>query len=451
MLLEREPQLAALRRVRRGGAPRRGPSGAGLRRGRGRQVHAGRGVRAAAADAALVPGVPATACSPRGRSGRCSTSPDEVGGQLPSGCRTRLRATSCSAPAAPAPARRPGRVGAGCRGRALGRRGDARPAALPRPPDPHGLPALLLVTYRDDALAPGDPLRVRSATCATQRSTRRVDVPPLSAPAGRRARRGQPDSTPDESDRLTGGNPFFVTEVLRDAASRLAGLGARRGAGPASRARSAGPPGARRRGPARHPGRPRAAGRGRRSGPPDALDELRRHRACWSRDGAGLRFRHEIARRRWRPALPPHRSARAAPPILDALLGRAAATTTPGSRTTPRAPRRGCACAVTPRSPRRRAAALGAHREAAAQYERALRWFAGARPTIARRAARRARRRVRVLDRWEDSAEARQARARAVASRSATGCGRATRCASCRRRTGGCAAGRGEWTLPERP
>ena len=49
--------------------------------------------------------------------------------------------------------------GPGGRGRALGRRGDAGRAAVPGPPGIAALPLVLVLTYRDDELAPDHPLR----------------------------------------------------------------------------------------------------------------------------------------------------------------------------------------------------------------------------------------------------------------------------------------------------
>ena len=46
-----------------------------------------------------------------------------------------------------------------------------------------GASVLVVVTYRDDALPPDDPLRVALGELSTQRSTRRVDVPRLSREA----------------------------------------------------------------------------------------------------------------------------------------------------------------------------------------------------------------------------------------------------------------------------
>jgi predicted ATPase len=75
-------------------------------------------------------------------------------------------------------------------------------------------PVLLLVTYRDDDLAAGDPLRVALGELARQRQTRRITLAALSADAVRVLARGS-DLEPAALYRLTGGNPFYVTEVLR--------------------------------------------------------------------------------------------------------------------------------------------------------------------------------------------------------------------------------------------
>src|SRR6516162_9104865 len=79
----------------------------------------------------------------------------------------------------------------------------------PRVPN---LPAVLLVTYRDDALTRDHPLRgllgVLGSTAATRLRLARLTadaVRDMAAPT---------DIDPGELFRLTGGNPFFVTEVL---------------------------------------------------------------------------------------------------------------------------------------------------------------------------------------------------------------------------------------------
>ena len=73
--------------------------------------------------------------------------------------------------------------------------------------------ALLLVTYRDDELGDGHPLRMVLGDLATQRATRRMGLPPLSEQAVR-AMAGQEDPDPAKLYRVTGGNPFYVCEVL---------------------------------------------------------------------------------------------------------------------------------------------------------------------------------------------------------------------------------------------
>src|SRR5690349_3129187 len=59
-----------------------------------------------------------------------------------------------------------------------------------------------------------DPLRVALGELATQRSARRIGLAPLSADAVARLAAGS-GVDPVELHRLTGGNAFYVTEVLR--------------------------------------------------------------------------------------------------------------------------------------------------------------------------------------------------------------------------------------------
>jgi DNA-binding CsgD family transcriptional regulator len=74
------------------------------------------------------------------------------------------------------------------------------------------LPAVLLVTYRDDALARDHPLRgvlgVLGSTAATRLRLTRLTLDAV------REMAASTDIDPGELSRLTGGNPFFVTEVL---------------------------------------------------------------------------------------------------------------------------------------------------------------------------------------------------------------------------------------------
>ena len=73
---------------------------------------------------------------------------------------------------------------------------------------------LLIATYRDDAPAAGDPLRLALGELARQRTTRRIELAPLSADAVRVLAAGS-GLEAAALFRLTGGNPFYVTEVVQ--------------------------------------------------------------------------------------------------------------------------------------------------------------------------------------------------------------------------------------------
>jgi predicted ATPase len=175
---------------------------------------------------------------------------------------------------------------------------------------------LLIVTYRDDDLAADDQLRIALGELVRQRSTRRIGLVPLSAGAVRDLAR---DSNLEAAAlyRLTGGNPFYVTEVLqagmaevpdsaRDAvlarasglsadARQLLDVAALTGARVESRLLEAAT-----------------------VCPPPAVDELL---ACglMAADGRFLRFRHEIARLAVEQAIPGRRRASIHGQILAAL------------------------------------------------------------------------------------------------------------------------------------
>jgi len=75
------------------------------------------------------------------------------------------------------------------------------------------VPALAVLTYRDDELDRRHPLRIVLGGFARARALRRVDLTPLSRDA--LARLAEPRGIDaDELYRRTGGNPFFATEVL---------------------------------------------------------------------------------------------------------------------------------------------------------------------------------------------------------------------------------------------
>src|SRR6185437_13819243 len=84
----------------------------------------------------------------------------------------------------------------------------------------HDTGGLLLVTYRDDALGPRDRLRIVLGELSTQRSTRRAAVSPLSE-LGVATLADGTGLAPDELYALTGGNPFFVDEILHAGTARV--------------------------------------------------------------------------------------------------------------------------------------------------------------------------------------------------------------------------------------
>ncbi|HLB76583.1 MAG TPA: AAA family ATPase, partial [Candidatus Dormibacteraeota bacterium] len=77
-----------------------------------------------------------------------------------------------------------------------------------------GVRTLVIATYRSDELGPAHPLRILLGDLATQAAVRRMELAPLSPEAVALLARGsQVDAA--ELYRKTGGNPFFVTEVLQ--------------------------------------------------------------------------------------------------------------------------------------------------------------------------------------------------------------------------------------------
>ncbi|BEP12858.1 AAA family ATPase [Acidothermaceae bacterium B102] len=76
-----------------------------------------------------------------------------------------------------------------------------------------GTPLLAVVTYRGEQLQPSDPVRVMLGDIATQAPVRRIEVPLLSASAVAVMAAGTGVDA-EALYRETGGNAFFVTEVL---------------------------------------------------------------------------------------------------------------------------------------------------------------------------------------------------------------------------------------------
>ncbi len=233
-------------------------------------------------------------------------------------------------------------------------------------------PVLLIATYRDDGLAADDPLRIALGDLATQRSTRRVDLAPLSADAVR-ILAGGTGLDAAELYRLTSGNPFYVTEVV------AAGLGV-----VPSSARDAVLARAARLGGGSREVLDVAALIGARveldlltsvtASPLPVLDELLAS-GLLAEGGGWLRFRHEIARLAVEQAVAPHRRADIHARILAALGSLGCGD---DARMAFHAEGAGNGPAVLHHAPRaaRRAVELGSHREAAAQFERAVRFAA---------------------------------------------------------------------------
>jgi DNA-binding CsgD family transcriptional regulator/tetratricopeptide (TPR) repeat protein len=265
------------------------------------------------------------------------------------------------------------------------------------------LPVLLVVTFRDDAMAPTDPLRMALGELAGQRYTRRIDLPPLTASGVRRLAEGTAYSA-HELYELTGGNPFFLVEVLsepgtqvpvsaRDAVlSRAARLsdGARTALDLASL-------------DTWHVDPQLIASAGGLA--LKTFDELL-EAGLLKADGDALQFRHELARRAVESAVPPHRRLAGHQALLDVLCETGCDDE---ARMAYHAEAAGQPDLVRRYAPvaARYAAELGAHREAAAQYERALRFapddvrelaelYDGYADTLA------------LVDRWPAAAEARQ-------------------------------------------
>lgn len=84
------------------------------------------------------------------------------------------------------------------------------------------MPCLFLLTYRDDELGAEHPLRLTLGDLATTRTVHRIHLDPLSLAAVQElAQPAQRDAA--QLHQLTGGNPFFVTEVLAAGDERVPG------------------------------------------------------------------------------------------------------------------------------------------------------------------------------------------------------------------------------------
>jgi len=261
---------------------------------------------------------------------------------------------------------------------------------------------LLLVTYRDENLAEADPVRVALGELARQRPTRRVELAPLSADAVRQLA-GSSGLDAAQLYRLTGGNPFYVTEVLQAGMSEVPAA-----AREAVRARAA---------------RLSAGAReildvtaliGTRADlqlvqavtacRAPAVDEVLAS-GLLGEDGTCLRFRHEIARLAVEQAIAAHRRRAVHTRILAALE---AAGCDEDAQLAFHAEAAGDGPAVLryAAAAAGRAAELASHREAAAQFQRALRFAAGTAPASAATLCDGLAHEAGLLDWWQDAADA---------------------------------------------
>ena len=269
-------------------------------------------------------------------------------------------------------------------------------------------PVLLLATYRDESLTATSPLRIASGDLATHRCVRRISLLPLSADAVAVLARGS-GLDPAALYRLTGGNPFYVSQALQ-AGTRGTIPEVPTSARDAVLARAA------RLGSDARAALDAAALIGTRvelallepvtGCPPSTIDELLVS-GLFAGDGMTLQFRHEIARLAVEGAVPAHRRGAIHARILaslralgcddDARVAHYAEAAGDG----PAALRHASAAA-------RRAAALASHCEAAAQFERALRFTDGSDPATAASLYEGFAHEASLLDRWQEAADARE-------------------------------------------
>jgi len=267
-------------------------------------------------------------------------------------------------------------------------------------------PALLIASYRDDGLAADHRLRLALGDLAAQRSTSRIRLDPLSA-AGVRLLSAASGLDPAELFRLTGGNPFYITEVLQagmrevPAAARDAVLA--RAARLGTRARElldvAALVGTR-----VEPGLIEAVAPGSAA----LVDEILASGLLAEdrpEDGGRLRFRHEIARLAVEQAIRIHRRGPIHRRILDAL---AAAGSRDDARLAFHAEGAGDGPAVLryASAAARRAVDLASHQEAAAQYRRAARFAADTEPETAAELYGALARETSLVDHWAEAEEA---------------------------------------------
>lgn len=237
-------------------------------------------------------------------------------------------------------------------------------------------PAMVVSTYRDDETGPTHPLRIVMGELASSPCVDRLDVPPLTEDAVRTLAANS-GIDPAALYRDTGGNAFFVTEVLASGAD-----------GPPPAVADAVIARANRLSPGARRVLEVASVIGNRIDrsllgsidgvDPVAIDECI-DAGVLTFTAPSFAFRHELARQAVVAAIPAHRCAEMHATVLGLLRsGRPRPELL--ARLAHHAEEAGDAAAVLEYAPGAGevAAGLRSHREAAAQYGRALRFAAGA-------------------------------------------------------------------------
>jgi DNA-binding CsgD family transcriptional regulator/tetratricopeptide (TPR) repeat protein len=233
----------------------------------------------------------------------------------------------------------------------------------------HRTHSLIAMTYRDDEIGPRHPLRSVIADLP-RASLRRMFLSPLSAVAVARLA-GSAGRSSEGLHNITGGNPLFVTEVL---AADSASVPATVRDAVLARAARLSPA-------ARHtaelvsvvPGKTESWLLEKTVGPGEAgIEGCLNIGMVRSEDGA-LAYRHELARRAFEDSLSQSRKQQLHTMVLEVLAARPGISAArlahhaDGARNALEVRRFAPAAA-------KQAASVGAHREAAAQYELALRY-----------------------------------------------------------------------------
>jgi predicted ATPase/DNA-binding CsgD family transcriptional regulator len=234
-----------------------------------------------------------------------------------------------------------------------------------------GIPVLYVTTFRDDEVAPDHPLTVVMGDLATTAGLARVQVPLLThAAVAQLVEQAGKDIDPGELHQRTGGNPFYVTEVIATDSD-----GVPPSVRDAVRARAA------RLSPTAQDVLAAASVIGRQvdvplllsvaQQPAGAVDECIRYGVLVDA-GREVAFRHEVAREVVENSLPTATRVRLHAAVLDSLT---ASGESDHRRLAHHAQAAGDAAAVAAHAPAAAqwASRLGAHREAVIHYRAAVR------------------------------------------------------------------------------